>query len=197
MFLKVKWSEVGYPYLTFCFSWQYPLQAVHPVCPWTFSLLPDAPTATPHTELMEIGIPHAFRCSPQKTWKKILLKYSGLVKIPQSQFQMKRRHSGLAFSLLKLPEERKTLSWVPGGVPKELRRFKRKNRTPNKGKVILTIKAAEKWIILSSPQGTVCCWQCTSGMNATPGSFNSKPYHKLCCGGKKKSYLTFFVPHFY
>lgn len=71
---------------------------------------------------------------------------------------MKRRHSGLAFSLVKLPEERKTLSWVPGGAPKELRWFKRKKkRTPNKGKVILTIKAAEKWVILSSPQGTVCC----------------------------------------
>jgi hypothetical protein len=36
---------------------------------------------------MEIGIPHAFRCIPQKTWERTLLKYSGPVKTPKSQFQ--------------------------------------------------------------------------------------------------------------
>lgn len=36
-------------HLTFWFAWQYPLQAVHPVCLWTFSPPPDAPMAIRHT----------------------------------------------------------------------------------------------------------------------------------------------------
>lgn len=144
MFLKVKWSEVGYPDLTFCFSWQYPLQVVHPVCPWTFSLLPDAPTATPHTELMEIGIPRAFRCIPQKTWKKTLLEYSGLVKY-QSPFQNKRYSSPLLWRFLERAEPPLRVS-RRGSLGNKVKKI------PNKGRIILTITASAKWTTWSSPR---------------------------------------------
>lgn len=54
--------------------------------------------------------------------------------------------------LVKVLEE-SSLSEFQGGALKELRRLKKKKKSPNKGKIILTIKGTETWITLHSPQG--------------------------------------------
>lgn len=202
MFLKAKWSEVGYPDLTFCFSWQYPLQAVHPVCPWTFSLLPDAPTATPHTELMEIGIPRAFRCIPQKTWKKTLLEYSGLVKYHKAHFKI-RRDTAVPCSV-KVPGESRALSpKFPGGALWEIRKVKKKSPTKEESSWQLQLVQSEQH---EAPQEhvsrqAICCDKAHGGSEVRPPLewpaphtyLNSKSHHKHCYG--KKIDLTLPDPH--
>ena len=89
-----------------------------------YPLLPDAPTATPHTELMEIGIPHAFRCIPQKTWKKTLLEYSGLVKYHKAHFKI-RRDTAVPCSVKVPGESRAPSPKFPGGALWEIRKVKK------------------------------------------------------------------------
>jgi hypothetical protein len=149
---------------------------VHPVCPWTFSLLPDAPTATPHTELIEIGIPYAFRCIPQKTWKRILLKYSGLVKTPKANFKLE--DTVVQHSWAKLLKS--SPSWFQRGIHSQETAEKKKH--VQHGKAIPTGRAAHSRVIVRSQLEIHLSWQFTVGVNYKVWptlEWPTKPYHKL------------------